>query len=100
MDVLTPKDTKSHRDIVDNIYSVYCDFSDEYLREWYKPDTTHVKKALTKIKEDYVIDKAIFKEDTELLSKKEKTKNDLIIQAYDELESESQSKDSNDNQNL
>lgn len=37
MDMLSPEDFESHKNIVSNMFQVYQDFADEYLKQEYKP---------------------------------------------------------------
>ena len=82
MDILSPEDYDSHKLIVDSMYSVYKDFTEEYLRKEYKPDTSMYKHAI----ESYGLAPDIFEKEDAILTKKEKLQKELFLKAYQEVQ--------------
>ena len=65
-----------------DMYSIYKEFSDEYLRKDYKPDIKAYRKAI----ENHNITPEIFNKDESLLTSKEKLRKDLFMKAYSEVQ--------------
>ncbi|CAI2373052.1 unnamed protein product [Moneuplotes crassus] len=82
MDVLSPEEFPDHKAIVSSMFSVYKDFSEEYLRSHYKPDIKAFKYAI----ETESIKPEIFDQEDHLLSHREKLRKDLFMRAFREIE--------------
>jgi len=67
--------------IVENIYSVYQDFSEEYLRQEYKPDISMYTHAI----KNYDLEPDIFEKQDKLLTKKEQLQKELFMKAYKQI---------------
>ena len=65
-----------------NLYSVYTDFSEEYLKKEYKPDVKAFKYAI----ETQGLEPDIFKKEDHLLSSKEKLRKQLFMRAYEDIQ--------------
>ena len=82
MDILSPEEFDSHKTIVSNMYSVYKEFSDEYLRNEYNPDVKAFKYAI----ETHNLKPDIFDKEEHLLTNKDKLRRQLFMKAYNEIE--------------